>query len=340
MRSKLLKKASSELLRVTMLQGFQKALPQVCEDIMGKGTLEESKYSNGSTDWTIVVYNSKKLSESEFEDMLREKLNFGGYIKVEPATYSSDHEAAAKPKFEVGDIVATDKWSPQYEVLEVLSDGKLRLKPLSGDLGTFNQHSQGLTVVKPKNPVPIEYKSRPSDFDRAKPYIKKIVDRLDSTAADIANEVYSQFKPDFEDAMSDVQQDPDVDNAIQDAINDAISDSFSDFKVPTDLEDIVRKECLTRLHFPGGRVEAPKMVNVEDLKPKSSAFRKYSEETEIAMADFVADNEGLTLDYDELFERFQSYLPSVTKEDLEDITSALSNSGYVTALGAGEWKIN
>jgi hypothetical protein len=196
---------------------------------------------------------------------------------VEDDEHGEIHESAAKLKFQVGDIITSDwRSGTNYEVLEVLDGGKLKLKPMSGGLGEFVQKADTFEMVKPKNPpVPKVYKSRPTDFERAEKYIKKIVDRLEAHAADIADEVYNQFRPQFEEAMSDVQQDPDVDEAIQVGINDAISDAMDDFHVPQDLEDIVRTECLTELHYPGGRVVPDQMVNVKDLS-KKSALRLYS----------------------------------------------------------------
>ena len=76
--------------------------------------------------------------------------------------------------YEVGDIVSQPGTKVQYEVLEIKPDGKLRLRPLEGELGEFTMPSGTLRVVTPKTP-----KATSVDV-----WAKKVVERVERHIGD------------------------------------------------------------------------------------------------------------------------------------------------------------
>lgn len=67
--------------RVSMQEGWRDrmthAIKKLGYHIVGQG------YTHGSTHWDVTFEIDKKFHKKEFEDKLRDELNYGGYISVE-----------------------------------------------------------------------------------------------------------------------------------------------------------------------------------------------------------------------------------------------------------------
>lgn len=69
--------------KVTMLHSWGSKLHKALVDLGYGNVIISEGYSDGSTKWSIAVEIEKKFNISKFEDALRKKLNFDGWLSVE-----------------------------------------------------------------------------------------------------------------------------------------------------------------------------------------------------------------------------------------------------------------
>jgi hypothetical protein len=71
-----------ETFRITIPQGGRTSFTKAVRQILGKDSIFDSGYSDGSTLWNIAASNTKKLPVRAFEDKLRKVMNYDAWLEV------------------------------------------------------------------------------------------------------------------------------------------------------------------------------------------------------------------------------------------------------------------
>lgn len=66
--------------KVSMLERWRSKLEKAIVEL--GHAVEQAGYEEGSTVWSVTFEINKKFNIDEFEDKLREKLNFDGWLRV------------------------------------------------------------------------------------------------------------------------------------------------------------------------------------------------------------------------------------------------------------------
>lgn len=71
-----------ETFKVKIPQGGRDSITKAVRQLLGKSSIFDSGYSDGSTMWNIAASNTKKLPIRAFEDKLRAALHYDGWLEV------------------------------------------------------------------------------------------------------------------------------------------------------------------------------------------------------------------------------------------------------------------